>query len=87
MTTKEKLINMLINMGMFPKQAEEVFSLAKYPVMLGGHEIGYENITWDRDSNEYPEVMYNIWMLEIKKVAILYIEEYCPQAWFKAMFN
>lgn len=83
MTTKEKLVNMLVNMGMFESQAKTVIELA-IPV-LNESTDGYK-ITWNRPSEEYPKEMYAIWLFQIKPVALKWIDENCPKAWYRSMF-
>jgi len=37
-------------------------------------------------SDSYPDMMYNLLMVSIKPVALKWIEDNCPEAWFKEMF-
>ena len=99
MNTKEKLIDMLVSCGMFESQATKVIDLAIPEIekqnaeatgTLNTESGEYENvykITWGRPSPEYPQVMYAVWFMTIKPIALKWIEENCPQAWFKGMFE
>ena len=83
MTTIKKLESMLVNNGMFQPQAEEVIKIAipKLNELSGGYKI-----TWDRPADEYPQAMYNLMFIAVKPIALKWIEENCPYAWYKDMF-
>jgi len=83
MNTRQKFEQMLFERGMFENQAKEVMDLA-IPV-CDATAPDYK-ITWDRPAEEYPDPFYSVVFLSIKPVALKYIEEKCPMAWFKAMF-
>jgi hypothetical protein len=83
MTTKEKVIGMMVERGMFPEQAETVFSAAKEK--LAEFAPNY-HITWDRPASEYPAPVYAAMWLTVKDEALKWIDENKPQAWFRAMF-
>jgi hypothetical protein len=99
MNTKEKLINMLVSCGMFESQAIKVMAIAipeiekinkeatgKLNEESGEYEGAYK-ITWDSPSASYPTEMYNVWYATaIKPIALKWIEDNCPMAWFKPMF-
>lgn len=80
-TTREKLENMLIDRGMSYTQASEVIELA-IPELnkLSEYHIDFDSI------NNYPELMYDVLFVSIKPIALKYIEEKLPMAWFKPMF-
>lgn len=84
MTTVEQLENMLINRGMFESQAKEVMKIAISELNKLTEDY---KITFDRPANEYPEAIYTILFLAIKPIALKWIEENIPQAWFKPMFQ
>lgn len=84
MTTKEKLIQILIDNGLFESQAEEVMEIA-IPEL--NSLIENYSITWNRPSEEYPDVIYNILFNSMKPTVLKWIEENKPQAWFKPMFQ
>ena len=83
MTTESKFISMLVNYGMFESQAAKVMEIAK-PI-IDETMPGYK-FTWDSPASEYPDVLFDVVFLSIKPIALKWIEENLPQAWFKAMF-
>lgn len=101
MTVEQKLINMLVSYGMFESQAKEVFNIAKPILDKTASEINgttYDSecnnflpvepyiITWNSLSSKYPSVLYDIWFGEIKPVALKWIDDNKPMAWFRPMF-
>jgi hypothetical protein len=83
MTTKEKIIEMLVEKGMFQNQAEKVFQAAKEN--LTEFMPGY-SITWDRPASEYPAPVYAAMWLTVKDEALKWIDKNAPEAWFRQMF-
>ncbi len=83
MTTREKFEKMLTNNGMFESQAKKVMDLA-IPVV-----DGFDNykMTWERPANEYPDPLYAVIYMMIEPIALKWIEDNCPKAWFKPMFE
>ena len=75
---------MLVAKGMFESQAEQVMEIAK--PKLDSILEDY-NFTWDRPASEYPDVIYNVVYASLKPIALEWIEENAPQAWFKPMFQ
>ena len=83
MTTREKFESMLVKNGMFESQAKKVMDIAIPELKQMSPDY---DITFDRPSEEYPSVIYNIIFIAIKPIALKWIEENAPQAWFKPMF-
>jgi len=83
MTVKNKLINMLVNNGMFEQQATEVIELS----MPELNELADDyNIKFESPSNQYPDLMYNLWYVSIKPIALKWIDDNKPMAWYREMF-
>jgi hypothetical protein len=82
MTTKEKLLRFLVSTGMFPNQAEAVFERA-----LPQLEVDDYRVTWDGPCDDYPEVIYGCWLMVLKEVALEWIDENLPNAWYRPMFT
>jgi len=83
MTVKEKLINMLVEYGMFEEQAKEVIELA-IPKL---NELADDYvITYDAPDDQYPTGVYTVWFISIKKIALQWIDENKPEAWYREMF-
>lgn len=85
MTTKEKLESMLVGYGMFESQAKQVIELAIPDIEK--QSPGNYKITWDQPASGYPEMIYSLWFLVVKKVALPWIDKNCPNAWFRPMFD
>jgi hypothetical protein len=81
MTVKEKIMGMLEDMGMFPSQAEAVLELA---ILELDKNTG---LNWTDKADAYPPLIYNIALGLIKPIALEWIEQNIPQAWFKPMFK
>ncbi len=80
MTTREKFEKMLEERGMFPEQAKAVMKKA-IPI------VDYA-FTWDSPANEYPEPIYNVvFETSIKEIALDWIEDNIPMAWYRPMFE
>jgi hypothetical protein len=84
MTTKEKLKDMLVQNGMFEKQAEKVLDIAIPRIEALPPR---ERITWDRPAEEYPDVLYKIMWSEVKQAAKEWLAENAPEAWYRPIFD
>ena len=84
MTTRQLLKKMLTDRGMFDHQADAV--LAKALPEIEKLSPDYQ-ITWDRPASEYPEALYNQMFRTLCNVALVWIKENIPQAWFRPMFE
>lgn len=85
-TVKQKLSKILVAHGMSDNQAEAVMIIAIPLLQQSAKEIGH-SITLDAPAEDYPEIMYHLWFKQIKPVALQWIEENKPHAWFKPMFE
>jgi hypothetical protein len=83
MTVREKLQSMLVNKGMFESQAKEVMDIAEPE--LNKLDNDYK-ITFHSPADEYPSVIYTILFMAIRPIALNWIEENIPMAWYKPMF-
>lgn len=84
MTVREKFQQMLIERGMFDTQANEVMDLAipEIQSMFDDYQI-----TFNSPADQYPSMIYGLIFLAIKPIALKWIEENKPMAWFKPMFE
>ena len=73
--------NFLIENGMFESQADEVIDIATSHSALESMSSRFLD-----DVSGYPEVMSTLCLVSIKAVALVYIDEKCPAAWFRPMF-
>ena len=83
MTVTSKLINMLVQMGVFEQHATQIVELAKPEL---NKVVNDYTITFNAPSQSYPDVCYNLWIELIKPTALKWIDENLPQAWYRQMF-
>lgn len=83
MTVKERLEEICVEQGMFENQARAVVELA----MKELDNIDEYKIAWDKPSQEYPTKFYAAAFLTVARVALKWIDENIPQAWFRQMFD
>jgi hypothetical protein len=83
MTFYEFFEDKLYNCGMFKDQCKEVLKLAMEDNVLNDT---MDN-RWNDKISDYPEFLLAIIWLSIKDAALKYIEENCPEAWFKPIFQ
>jgi hypothetical protein len=83
-TTKEKLTKMLVDNGMFDDQAKKVMEVAipRIEALTPDYKI-----TWDRPAEEYPDPVYAAIWLHLRGIALEWIDENIPKAWFRPMFT
>ena len=84
MNTREKFESMLVENGMFENQAKQVMTVA-IPVL--DEMVDNYKFTWDRPSEEYPKELYSVVFLSLKPIALKWIDENIPLAWFRPMFE
>lgn len=72
---KDFMKNILTERGMFDNQAEEV---AERVIAI--------NPDYHWDSAKYPQEVYTAISFVVIQVAKTYIEEKCPEAWFRPIF-
>ena len=65
------------------KQAKEVIELSiqKLNELADDYKITFEN-----PSNQSPDMIYNLWYITIKQIALKWIDDNKPMAWFREMF-
>jgi hypothetical protein len=82
MTFKEKVLDLLYNNGMFQDQAEQVLER----VVTDDACTDFQG-RWNDRVEDYPSLMVNLLWMAVKRVALAWINENCPQAWFKPLFD
>lgn len=82
MTTKEKLIQMCVDNGMFEEDASKVLDIA----MVEIDKDSRHNITWNRPDNEYPDALYTLLFMTVKIIALKWIDKNIPQAFYRQLF-
>jgi len=83
MTVSEKIISMLVSNGMFESQAKEVMKLA---ITKLKNSIEDYTITFNSPSDQYPNIVYSILYMEVKPIALKWIDKNKPMAWYRMMF-
>jgi len=84
MTTRERLKGMLTERGMFDENADEVLKEAIPRIEKSTPDY---KITWDRPADEYLDAFYDSMWLSLRDVALEWIDEKAPEAWFRPMFE
>lgn len=83
MTVREKLKDMLIQRGMFEDQAKEVIELS---ILELNKDADDYKITFDASSDVYPDGLYAAMFITIRPIALKWIDDNKPRAWFRPMF-
>lgn len=88
MEPRAKLVQMCYERGMFQNQAETVVGLAIPQIdKFLKDEIGYK-INWYDANGKFPEGLYaTIFMFHVAPVALKWIDENIPKAWFRPLFD
>ena len=80
----EKLSADLQSFGMWPDQAKAVIARLTEPAGPGEHKPMEGH--WHKDVSGYPPMMYRVLWITAKREALKYIDETCPQAFFRPLF-
>ena len=81
MKLREKLLQELVNNGLFDSEAAAV--IARYEESEMGAPIKGR---LDDDASGYPESVYITTWIGVKHTALEWIDETCPQHWARPMF-
>ena len=81
-TLKQKAISLLTERGMFDRDAEEVFEMVK----ADPSNAAMAN-RWNDEVERYPKQMLPILLFSVKRSVVAWIEQNCPQAWYKPLFT
>lgn len=75
------MVKYLLDNGMFDSQAKLVME------MVRDSELFIEmRGRLDEETTAYPEVFKNLCIMNLKAVAVEYIDTNCPKAWFRTVF-
>ena len=83
MTVRGKLEGMLVAQGMFASQAQKVMDLAIPELNKLSPDYA---ISFDRPADEYPTTLYSVWYASVRPVALKWIDENQPLAWYRDVF-
>jgi len=82
LTIAEEVKKFLSDRGMFPNQVEDVFKLAS-EYYAHNEMVG----RWNDKPSDYGQApIMNIILANVKDIALKYIDETCPEAWFRIAF-
>lgn len=84
MTTKEKLIQMCVERGMFEDDAKQVVEMAMPEIDKADTS---HKTTWNSPSDGYPDVAYAVMFMYVSEKALEWIDKNKPKAWFRGMFE
>ena len=73
---------MITDLGMWPEEATAIMDSAM-PVV---DDIDDYKMHWNGPAEEYPDAMYAILYLTIRPIALKYIDDNIPEAFFREMF-
>ncbi|MCP3967529.1 MAG: hypothetical protein GY718_14450 [Lentisphaerae bacterium] len=82
MTFEQKIKEMLVENGMFERDAIKVVELAKED-KVNESMVG----RWGHPIEDYPPIMTPVLWLSVKAIALEYIDAHCPQAFYRPMFE
>jgi hypothetical protein len=82
MTFEQLAHDHLFNNGMFEDNVSAVIELAKKDEVLDSMSG-----RWTDKTDDYPPFMEKIFILSLDHVALKYIDENIPQAWFRPVFE
>jgi hypothetical protein len=83
MTVKDRLKKMIEANGPSEQQSEAIMEIAMPELDKKARDY---TITFDSPASDYPDLFYTIWYSAIKPIALQWIDENKPQAWFRDMF-
>jgi hypothetical protein len=84
LTTKERFEKMLVDRGMFAEQAEKV--MVPFMAEMDGAAKDY-HYTWNSPASEYPDAIYTVGFMYLKRHALTWIDANLPKAWYRGMFE
>lgn len=79
MTIEQKMQKRLEKNGMFESQAEKVMLLAKNHVLFADLDLHWKD-------EEYPDMLLASVWISIREVALEWIDQNIPKAWYRDMF-
>lgn len=80
-TFKQFAEQFLTDNGMFDNQVADVMKR-----LMESEAADPMRGRWDQAMSGYPAIMKNVLVLNVKAEALKYIDENCPEAWFRPCF-
>ena len=87
MTILKRLTEQLQQKGMFPDDAQNIMSRAVEQSQNRKSALYPMKSRWDDDAEGYPPQLLAITWVAIKAIALEWIDEHYPQAWYRSMFE
>jgi len=81
-TIREKMEEMLFEHGLFEDQATAIMEQA-----VKQEDFKHMEGRWDDKTEEYPSQFTSVLWLSIKDIALCWIDENMPGAWFRPLFT
>lgn len=78
-TLSDKFENMLSECMLMPEDIKTVMDIAKKELP--------ESIEWNSSADGYPVVFYSATWFSIKRIVLTWIDENCPNAFYRMMFE
>lgn len=82
MTVRELMIKRLVDLGLWPDQAEGVIEAARVHKMFSG--LG---LRWSTPVDEYPASLATVVWISVRAVAREWLAEHAPGHWVRPMFE
>lgn len=82
MTFRQWAEEFCVERGMFSNDAKKVVEL-----LMADPSFDSMQCRWEDDVSGYPPQMQSVLIVSLKEVAISYIEDKKPKAWYKSLFQ
>jgi hypothetical protein len=82
LTVKEQMLEGLTSKGLSDDEARIVFAASLERLEPKGYAL-----SWDAPASDYPEPVYAVASVILDEMALAYIDQHCPKAWFRPMFS
>lgn len=84
-TIFEMFTGRLESSGMLPREAKDVMELVVEQSRDEENLLYPMQARWHDDVTDYPPQLFAATRMTIKRVALAWIDEHCPQAWYRSM--
>ena len=85
MTIDEKMLQMMVERGLIESQAKEIMQRVKTTTDIPGMPGRWADST-EAYGPQSENIVWLIWLF-VRPVALGYIDEHCPEAWYRSMFE
>lgn len=81
MTIREKMSRMLVDRGMWPRDAETIID------QYVAENNGVDNRVMSEDETSYPLQMLDVIFMGLKMTTVAWIDANCPKHWARPLFT